>query len=61
MVVERPICIDCKLLDMKNEVNGKAVCKAYPNGIPDEIIEEKSKPNVDVDIPCNNRYKFEHV
>lgn len=59
MVVEKPICIDCKLLDLKKEVNGKAVCKAYPNGIPDEVIEKKCKPNVSVETPCNNGYKFE--
>ncbi len=59
MMVERPICIDCKHLDLTKEIDGKAVCKAYPNGIPNEVVEEKSKPNSD-NSPCNNGYKFEH-
>lgn len=61
MVVERPICIDCKFLDLKNEINGRAICKAYPNGIPDDVIEEKSKSNTKADTLCNNGYKFEHT
>ncbi len=54
------LCVDCAHLDMSKEINGRPICSAFPNGIPKEVIESKSKPNVDKDTPCNNGVKFEH-
>lgn len=59
MRIDYPLCIDCIYFDMENEYNGKPVCKAYPLGIPDDIIIEKSKPHTDKNIPCSNGYNFE--
>lgn len=41
-----PICLSCKHLDRDEEGDpempeGKFTCKAYPEGIPDEIISSK--------------------
>lgn len=59
-VVYCPICIDCVHIDLKKEKNGRPVCKAYPEGIPYDVWKEKSKPNIEKDVPCNNEYKFKH-
>jgi hypothetical protein len=60
MLIPYILCVDCKHLELGKEKNGRPVCKAYPNGIPKEVIESKSKPNLDKNEPCNNGIKFEH-
>ena len=56
-----PICIKCSNFNnFEKGKNGRANCKAYPDGIPYEVWKEKSKPDVDVNAPCPNGYKFEH-
>ena len=52
-----PICMKCANFD--KEINDCAVCKAYPNGIPYEVWKEKSKPDIDVNKPCNNDFMFQ--
>lgn len=59
--VYMPMCIDCVHLDLIKEVNGRPVCKAYPEGIPSQIWEYKSKLSTDKNTPCQNGYKFEHI
>ena len=36
--VDAPICYDCKHLNEKRQDKGFWECKAYPKGIPDEIM-----------------------
>lgn len=61
MQIPYPICLDCTFLDYENKKNGKPICKAFPDGISDEVIKEKSKPNIDKDKICNNGYKYEEI
>ncbi len=49
-----PVCIDCKNKFRKGDV---ICCKAYPDGIPNDIWRKKAtteKSNL-----CPNGYKFE--
>jgi len=32
-----PVCMDCKHFDWKGELPGRFSCKAFPDGIPDDI------------------------
>ena len=59
MTIDFVVCAVCAHLDLKNEINGKLICKAYPNGIPQEVLEEKHKPGAE-EKTCQNGYKFEH-
>ena len=56
--VYMPICIDCKHLDLVKGVDGRPVCKAYPEGIPHDVWKEKSKPDYDKDTAYPNGCKF---
>jgi len=58
MQIPYPLCLDCIYLDLKNKINGKPVCKAFPDGITDDVIKDKSKHNVNKDESCGNGYKF---
>lgn len=60
MLIPYILCVDCKHLDLENEVNGRPICKAYPYGIPEEVVENKSRSDSDVNEECGNGYKFEH-
>lgn len=50
-----PVCIDCKYAFDKDDA---VCCKAYPDGIPQEVW--KAKATTDKEKPCPNGYKFEH-
>jgi hypothetical protein len=50
-----PVCLKCKHLFKKDN---KVCCKAYPDGIPQEVI--KKKATTDKEKPCPNGYAYEH-
>ena len=56
--IDFTLCPYCEHFDPKNEINGRPICKAYPDGIPQEAIEKKGNPGEE-DKPCKNGYKFE--
>ena len=59
MKIDYPVCIDCINFDMESEYKGRPVCKAYPLGIPDDVIVERSKPHAERIKQCSNGYNFE--
>ena len=51
-------CVDCKNYIDKNK-DGKHYCKAYPNGIPDDMFWNKIKHDKNID--GDNGIKFEDI
>lgn len=52
-----PICNDCKNYLYTDEENSKYICKAFPDGIPEDIFWHKT----DIDIICAANIKFEPI
>lgn len=52
-----PICIDCKHYICTDKDNNKHICKAFPNGIPDDLFWNKNNLNTE----CNSNIKFEII
>ena len=54
-----PLCIDCKnyIRTDKEDDTNIYICKAFPNGIPDEIFWDKS----DTLSECANGIRFESL
>lgn len=52
-----PLCIDCKNYLFTNKESNNHICKAFPNGIPDELFWNK----VDDQLECALNIKFEPI
>ena len=51
-------CMDCKNY-IDRRADGKHICKAYPEGIPDEIFWNKKLHTENID--GDNGYKYDEI
>ena len=52
-----PLCIDCKNYLCKDKEHDIHICKAFPDGIPEELFWNKTDENIE----CASNIKFEPI